>query len=761
MVRRISALAAGLFVCVAAAEEPVRYDGHQLVNVTLNSPDELNQMLEISHDHWSCHESLGTVPFRVAPEQMDALKASGLPFEVVHENVQLLLDIEQAELGGRGAWFDTFHTYAEVNAYMDTLVAVRPDLALRFTLGQSLQGNNINGLQITGAGGTAGKPALLFNGCQHAREWVAVMVPMYVADRLIREYATNTAIQQLLDRAVVYVVPIVNPDGYLYSWSTDRLWRKNRRNNGNGNFGVDNNRNWGYQWGLDSGSSSNPASETYRGTAPFSEPETQVMRNFFQAHPEIQVHIDFHSYSQLILSPFGYAELEPAEPDRSTFNTLNTQMQSAIFAVHGENYVAGPIGSTLYLASGGAVDWAYGDQGALSWTIELRPATADPGFVLPASEIRPTCEENFDAVMVLGNYVTTPFVFEFPTPLPGTVPAATATTVDLNIRPVGGAVQAGSQRLYSRIGNAGAFASSPLASLGGIAYRATLPAAPCGSTIQFYFEAQSTTGDTRRSPAAAPTTVNSAQAVVTNVIFSDSMETNLGWTVGYTGDNATAGIWNRMNPQATAAQPEDDHTAAGTICWVTDGNAGGSVGANDVDNGRTTLVSPAIAVPAGNATIGYWRWYSNNQGSAPNQDVFRVDISTNGTTWINAETVGPSGPQAGGGWFYHEFAAATFVTLPANVRVRFVADDANPGSIVEAAVDDFSVIEAGCPPPPTCPGDVNDDGTRDLADLAILLGAFGASTGDPSYIPGADFDNNGTIDLSDLSMLLGVFGQPC
>jgi hypothetical protein len=764
--RRRGGLAAVVFLAIfgaIAAADPIRYDNHKLVQVSIKSPADLKKMLAISEDHWSCSVGLGIIPFHVPPDRMADLVASGLDYRVVHENIQQLIDAEQASMQQRGGWFTSYHNFADVNTYLDGLATARPDLAARFNVGQSLEGRTMSGIRITGAGGVAGKPAVLFSGCQHAREWVAVSTPVYVADQLINLYDSDPDVHALLDRAVVYIVPIVNPDGYVYTWTTDRLWRKNRRNNGGGTFGVDLNRNWGTGWGLDSGSSPNGSSETYRGTAPFSEPETQVLRNFVLAHPELEAHIDFHSFSQLILWAWGYQSGQPANPAGAILTDIGTRMQDAILGVHGVGYTAGPAGDTLYLASGVFPDWTFQDRGMWSYTIELRPdPNSSDGFVLPPAQIIPTGEENFEAIKELIGFVALPLSFQFPNGLPATLVANQSTAIDVNISNGAGTLNPASATLQYRIGPTGGFTAVALTSVGGSTYRGSLPATACGQTVYFYFEAATTTGDVMRSPSDAPATLYSAQSRVITNIFSDTMETNLGWVAGAAGDTATSGVWNRVNPQGTTAQPEDDHTVTGTICWVTNGTAGASAGANDVDNGITTLLSPVFDLAATNdPTIGYWRWYSNDAGGDPNNDVFTVDITTNGTAWTNVETVGPSGAGTGGGWFYHEFHVRDLVTPSTTTRLRFIAADLGTGSLIEAAVDDFAIVDQGCPGAPPCPGDVNGDGVRDLADLTLLLGAFGSSTGDPAFNAGADLDGDGTIALADLTSLLSTFGVAC
>ncbi|MCZ6444606.1 MAG: hypothetical protein O6758_00320, partial [Planctomycetota bacterium] len=180
-------------------------------------------------------------------------------------------------------------------------------------------------------------------------------------------------------------------------------------------------------------------------------------------------------------------------------------------------------------------------------------------------------------------------------------------------------------------------------------------------------------------------------------------------------------------------------------------------GANDVDNGQTTLTSPVIdLLGAPNATISYWRWYSNDEGASPNADVFVVDISNNnGSTWTNVETVGPGGPQTSGGWIFRQFGVADFVAPTAQVRVRFIASDEGSGSLVEAAVDDFTVSEVLCDR--SIPGDLDGDGTVGILDLLSLLADWGPCPDPPDVCP-ADLDGDGSVGILDLLTLLANWG---
>lgn len=256
----------------------------------------------------------------------------------------------------------------------------------------------------------------------------------------------------------------------------------------------------------------------------------------------------------------------------------------------------------------------------------------------------------------------------------------------------------GSARLHYDAG--AGFVDLNLVALGGGLFRANFPPLPCGVAVSFYLSAKSTNGITWSEPAAGSSTLyHVTPAYSFTTVLSADMETDPGWTAGASGDNATTGIWTRVNPVGTAAAPEDDHTAApGSICWVTgQGSVNGGLGDADVDGGKTTLVTSTINLSGGDAEISYWRWYSNNTGGEPNNDVLRVDISNNnGGSWVNAETVGPNGADVVGGWVYHAFNVSSFVTPTSQVRLRFVVEDAAGGSIIEAAIDDFRVSRYDC-----------------------------------------------------------------
>ena len=721
-----------------------------VVRVRLDSVRDVRIMASLSDDMWSHGIYAGNAEYLVTPDQRRALDATKLEYCVMIDDVQALVEAEGTRLanppeGGIAdtEWFSDFKNLAAINAHLDALVASRPDIASTFIVGQSLEGRPIRGIRVSAlpAGTTA--PAVLFNATQHAREWGAAMTGMYLADRLVETAATDPRVQALLSKVEIFVIPVVNVDGYSFTWAdtANRLWRKNRRDNGDGSFGVDPNRNWGYQWG-GAGASTNPSSETYRGTAAFSEPETIAMRDVFVLHPNIVATIDFHSYSQLVLSPWAYT-LEIC-PDAALLQSLGDSMKAAIASETGAEFVAGPVGSTLYLASGGSVDWTYGSRGALSWTIEVRDR-GTYGFLMPPEEILLSGRENLAAAMTLAEAIAQTALISLPVPAPtGLVPDQT-TLMSVTIREL--VVGAVSQRaLISRVAG-GSWSSDPLVPVSGDTHAATIPAVHCGDAVDFYVEVTLASGSAIRYPTDAPSTFLTATATSLTIVAEYNFEVaSSGWMYGVGGDTATGGAWIRGDPIATTAQSEDDHTAGtATQCAFTgQGTVSGAAGNADVDNGITTLQSPILGTMVPGAHLRYWFWYTNNLGGSPNLDEFVVQVSGDGIVWTTATTVQSSATL----WREADITLNGLLAVGSAIRVRFIAQDLGAGSLVEAAIDDVKIVTIGCP---AVIGDFNGDGLVNGFDLATLLSQWGG--------PGSgDLNGDQIVGGTDLAILLSNWG---
>ncbi|MBK7404874.1 MAG: choice-of-anchor B family protein [Phycisphaerales bacterium] len=294
----------------------------------------------------------------------------------------------------------------------------------------------------------------------------------------------------------------------------------------------------------------------------------------------------------------------------------------------------------------------------------------------------------------------------------------------------------------------GASQAVAMADLGSGFFRADLPGANCFQTYDYFVSATTDSGSVITSD-----TVHALVAGDQIIAVDYDGETAGGWTVGDTGDGATTGIWNRTDPVATDAQPGDDVSSDGVNCWVTDGR-GGAVGDYDVDGGKTTLKTPVFDLSSmSDPLVGVWVWYSNDKGADPNNDTFRIDFSANGgSTWVNAKTLGPADEFSGGGWYYHEIRVADKVTPGANFRARFVAEDAASGSIVEAAVDEFSIFEYDCN---GCQADFNGDGSVNTQDVLSFLNAWVAADGS------ADINGDGSVNTQDVIAYLNLWTAGC
>jgi hypothetical protein len=234
---------------------------------------------------------------------------------------------------------------------------------------------------------------------------------------------------------------------------------------------------------------------------------------------------------------------------------------------------------------------------------------------------------------------------------------------------------------------------------GGGNWSAALPAASCGDQPQLYVTYFDTNCGQLTVPSTAPSDFFTIQIGVATQIEADDLEAASGWVAGDPSDTATTGAWVRVDPIGTAAQPDDDHTTAGSQCFVTgQGSNGGSLGENDVDGGTTTLYSPTYDLSGSiDPVISYWRWYSNDAGAGPNADAFIVQISNNdGSNWSTVETVGPNGAGTSGGWIQHTFHVNDIVAATASIGLRFLASDLNAGSIIEAGVDDLEISDFAC-----------------------------------------------------------------
>jgi hypothetical protein len=296
------------------------------------------------------------------------------------------------ELGSMGGYY----TLQEVLNELDSMHMKYPDLiSVKQQAGgqTSIEGRPLYYVKISkNPGVTAPVPKVFYNALIHAREPEGMEQLIFFMWYLLENYATNEEVKYLVDNLEFYFLPVENPDGYQYNCTTEPygggMFRRNRRDNGDGSFGVDLNRNYGYRWGYDDiGSSPNTWDETYRGTGPFSEPETQSVRDLCN-QVGFKETLNYHTYGDLFLYPWSYIEQDT--PDSSVFWNFSTLMTRQ------NRYITGVPGTVLYTTNGDANDWMYGEQGTKPRVFVYTPETGNDsdGFWPPPYRIIPLCQEN-------------------------------------------------------------------------------------------------------------------------------------------------------------------------------------------------------------------------------------------------------------------------------------------------------------------------------------------------------------------------------
>ena len=309
-----------------------------------------------------------------------------------------------------------YHDYNEMTSEINSLVASKPAIARKQSIGTSFEGRDMPVIKISdNVTVDENEPEVLYNAHQHAREHLTVEMALYLLHQFIDLYGTDSRITNLVNSREIWIVPDMNPDGGEYDIATGsyRSWRKNRQpNSGSSNVGTDLNRNWSFQWGCCGGSSGSTGSETYRGPSSFSAPETSRLRDFVNSRvvggvQQIKVNIDFHTYSELVLWPYGYTTA-------NTTSTLNADAQ-ATFATIGQQMAASngftpEQSSDLYIADGTSIDWMWGAHNIFAYTLELYPVSAGAGGFYPPDEVIPAqTSRNREASLLLAEFADCPY----------------------------------------------------------------------------------------------------------------------------------------------------------------------------------------------------------------------------------------------------------------------------------------------------------------------------------------------------------------
>jgi len=343
----------------------------------------------------------------------------------------------------------------------------------------------------------------------------------------------------------------------------------------------------------------------------------------------------------------------------------------------------------------------------------------------------------------------TGIVFTYPNGIPGFILPDTETAFLISTQVLGGG-HIDALTAIITIRSDGTQTIYPLNFLGKNQFEATLPATACAVELDFKISVSLQDGTTFSDPPSGWYDVTVGEG--TEIVFRDEMEDDVSnWSVS-DSDSLTTGTWERVDPNGTIynsqmAAPEDDATGGSQniMCFVTqNGEPGGSVGEDDVDNGSTTLVSPLLDVAGTNGIISYARWFFDSQDSDSLQTYISND---NGVSWTFVHQTEGTNSQ----WDTVGFSIGDYVEPTNQVRVAFMTEDADPQSIVEAGIDNFQLEVIVCGD--TCLGDINNDGVVNISDLLAIIGAWGSDD------PVADLDGNGVVAVGDLLIAIGNWGN--
>lgn len=685
-------------LALSASQDPAV----DLLRIPVRGAGDLRRLAALLDDVDDHHPSLAAgyaLAYATDAEQA-ALFAAGVPYVVQREDLAAWYAARAAAdpgaRGGAAGSMGGFRTWAEILAEMDRLAAAFPAIVSpKFVVGTTIQGRPIHGMRISLTPGAhdPAKPVAWYDALHHAREPMGAEAVLRFADFLASSFGSDADATRVVATRNCLFVPCANPDGYEYNRQTNPngggLWRKNRRSNGGASYGVDLNRNYAWEWGPQwPGSSGDPDSETYRGTAPFSEPETAALRDLLaQQTPGMSMSV--HTYSDLLIYPWGYDTVVTS--DHGSFRAYGDDMTALNGWTHGTAW------QVLYIANGVSVDWHYGQHGTFAFSPEI--GGENDGFWPPPSRIDALAADAHLPLLRTAQWTGAwlELLAEVWSEQSGDgdedrEPGET-WTLAFDLRNGGVAAVAGSLDLAS---------ASPFVAIAGGPLPVALGQRSTGTSAAFTlaFDAGAPAGtviplDLQVDWDGLPET-RPLQVVLggRRVILRDDFESG-DW--GWSATGAANWAWQLADPEPTASggatvQTGDDHGAAGALCWVTGPLAGAAAGSNDVD-GVATLTSPALHLSEfAGVELAWWRWFANDPPGGGNDRFVAEASSDDGATWVLLESA-PNDPA----WRETAVELAQFIPLTDGVRLRFtVADDPND-DLTEGLLDDLELRAVGGP----------------------------------------------------------------
>ncbi|XP_050741360.1 zinc carboxypeptidase [Drosophila biarmipes] len=411
LIRFLIALA--LVVLVQGAsfgqDDRIRYDNYSVYKVKFETADQRTLLKKLVEDRgkfrlWQ--ETQDELHLLISPgafgELESVVRKTNSSAKLFISNVQELIDSEteanlKASRDGSFGW-TKYNSLEEIYAWLDEILAAYPAITESFIVGQSYEGRTIRGIKISYK---SNNPGVFIESNIHAREWITSATATW----LINEFLTSTdeLVRNLAENHDWYIVPVFNVDGFVYTHEKDRMWRKTRQPSEISScVGVDPNRNFDSYWMESGGASSDPCAEDYGGPNPFSEPEVKALADYITSiKDKINVLLAFHSYSQLLLSPYGHTK-EEFPPNYDDLMEVAQAYGDAVGSLpYGTVYRYGSSAGVLYYATGATIDWVYNEQGVeITYTIEFRD-TGRYGFILPPAHIIPNAEEALVGIAAL------------------------------------------------------------------------------------------------------------------------------------------------------------------------------------------------------------------------------------------------------------------------------------------------------------------------------------------------------------------------
>eukprot|EP00112_Aurelia_sp_Birch-Aquarium-sp1_P006038 Seg1675.1 transcript_id=Seg1675.1/GoldUCD/mRNA.D3Y31 product="Carboxypeptidase A2" protein_id=Seg1675.1/GoldUCD/D3Y31 len=391
--------------------------GYKVIKAVPKNPDQLgflkllleqnSKMFNI--DFWKAPKDIGSgVDMMVSPKDFAKISKSfddyGMEYSAMVEDVEGAVEKENEKHSGTmfstysGFDYGRYHNLREITSEMNSL-AKRYSNAQVFSVGRSYEGRDMQAIKIMGKR-KANKKMFFFNCAIHAREWITAASCIYMINEMLTKYGKDSSVTAMLDKMDFVVMPVLNVDGYSYTWygGRARMWRKTR-SRGSRCRGADPNRNWDYKWG-GVGTSRSECDDTYHGRSAFSEIEVRNVANYLSRNKNsLAGYMDIHAYSQLWMTPWGYTRRYPR--DYSEMMRVANIAVRALRSMYGTYYRAGTSSNIIYATSGGSDDWTYGKLGLVySYALELRDR-GRYGFLLPANQILPTAKETFAAIKAM------------------------------------------------------------------------------------------------------------------------------------------------------------------------------------------------------------------------------------------------------------------------------------------------------------------------------------------------------------------------